>query len=116
VILGAGQGLVNPPITGTGIAGMPPAQAGVASAVISSTRQIGNVLGVAVMGAMLTGSIPGQLAAGATHAQALTAATHGPWLLAVICGLAIAVVGYLTTSARAQQTARTVAAGDPHNG
>jgi EmrB/QacA subfamily drug resistance transporter len=116
VILGAGQGLVNPPITGTGIAGMPPAQAGVASAVISSTRQVGNVLGVAVMGAMLTGGIQGRMAAGATHAQALTTAAHVPWLLATVCGLAVAIVGFVTTSARAQQTARAVSAGHPRNG
>ncbi|HEY6792656.1 MAG TPA: MFS transporter [Trebonia sp.] len=116
VLLGAGQGLVNPPITSTGIAGMPPAQAGVASAVISSTRQVGNVLGVAVMGAMLTGGIRDQMAAGATRAQALTAATHAPWLLATTCGLAIAIVALATTSARARQTARAVSAGQPRNG
>ena len=46
----AGLGLVNPPITGAAIAGMPAEQAGVASAVISATRQIGSLLGVAVMG------------------------------------------------------------------
>jgi EmrB/QacA subfamily drug resistance transporter len=109
-ILGAGLGLVNPPITGTGIAGMPPAQAGVASAVISTTRQLGNVLGVAVMGAMLTDGIAGRMAAGATHAHALTAATHAPFLLAVICGLLISVIGFVTTSVRAQETARAVAA------
>jgi MFS family permease len=116
VLLGAGQGLVNPPITSTGIAGMPPAQAGVASAVISSTRQVGNVLGVAVMGAMLTGGIRDRMAAGATRAQALTAATHAPWLLASICGLAVAIVAFATTSARARQTARAVSAGQPRNG
>jgi len=113
VVLGAGLGLVNPPITGTGIAGMPPAQAGVASAVISSTRQVGNVLGVAVMGAMLTGGIGARVAAGASRPQALAAATHAPWLLAVTCGLLVAVVGFLTTSARARQAARAVAAGHP---
>jgi EmrB/QacA subfamily drug resistance transporter len=109
MVLGAGLGLVNPPITSAGIAAMPPAQAGVASAVISSTRQVGNVLGVAVMGAMLTGGIGGRMAAGATRAQALTAATHAPWLLAVTCGLLIAAIGFGTTSVRAQQTARAIA-------
>ena len=61
------------------------------------------------MGAMLTGGIGGRMAVGATRAQALTAATHAPWLLAVTCGLAIAVVGFVTTSARAQQSARAIA-------
>ena len=56
-VLGAGLGLVNPPITNAGISGMPPAQAGVASAVISVTRQVGSLLGVAVMGDMVTSGV-----------------------------------------------------------
>jgi hypothetical protein len=104
-ILGAGLGLVNPPITNTGVSGMPPAQAGVASAVISATRQIGSVVGVAVMGDLVTTGVRSGLASGQTHAAALSAATHAPWLLALFCGLGIAVVGYLTTTARAQAAA-----------
>ena len=100
-VLGAGLGLVNPPITNTGVSGMPPAQAGVASAVISATRQFGNVLGVAVMGAMLTSGVRARVAAGDGHGAALSAATHAPWLLAVACGALVAVVGLVTTSARA---------------
>ena len=37
---------------------------GVASAVISATRQFGSVLGVAVMGAMLTSGFHARVAAG----------------------------------------------------
>jgi EmrB/QacA subfamily drug resistance transporter len=99
-VLGAGLGLVNPPITHTGVSGMPPAQAGVASAVISATRQFGSVLGVAVMGAMLTSGVQARVAAGEDHAAALSAATHAPWLLAVVCGGVVAIVGLVTTSAR----------------
>jgi EmrB/QacA subfamily drug resistance transporter len=123
VLLGAGQGLVNPPITITGVSGMPPAQAGVASAVISSSRQFGNVLGVAVMGAMLaaatggTGaavSVPagGSGGAGAGRGDAFAGATHGPWWLALACGLLIAVVGWLTTSRKSLALAREVAQSD----
>jgi EmrB/QacA subfamily drug resistance transporter len=54
LLVGLGSGLINPPITNTAVSGMPPAQAGVASAVTSASRQLGNVIGVAVMGAMLT--------------------------------------------------------------
>ena len=111
-VLGAGLGLVNPPITNTGVTGMPPDQAGVASAVISVTRQIGNVLGVAVMGAMLTAGLRTGLASGKSHAAALSAATHGPWLLAAACGVLVTVAGYVTTSARARASAAAVAAGE----
>jgi EmrB/QacA subfamily drug resistance transporter len=112
-VLGAGLGLVNPPITNTGVSGMPPAQAGVASAVISATRQIGSVLGVAVMGDLVTTGVRAGMATGQTHAAALSTATHGPWALALACGLAIAAVGYLTTTARALATARAVAVAVP---
>ena len=108
-VTGAGLGLVNPPITNTGVSGMPPAQAGVASAVISVTRQVGSLLGVAVMGDMVTSGVRGGMAAGQTHAAALSAATHAPWVLGIACGLLVALAGYLSTTARAQATARAVA-------
>jgi len=106
-VLGAGLGLVNPPITNTGVSEMPPSQAGVASAVISATRQFGSVLGVAVMGAMLTSGVSSGMAAGKSHAVALAAATHDPWLLAVVCGALVAAVGLVATSARAHAAAVT---------
>jgi EmrB/QacA subfamily drug resistance transporter len=108
-VTSAGLGLVNPPITNIGVSGMPPAQAGVASAVISATRQLGSVLGVAVMGDLVTTGVSSGMARGDTHAAALAAATHGPWAVAVGCGLAIALTGYLTTTARAHATASAVA-------
>ena len=50
VIFGMGLGLVNPPITNTAISGMPPAQAGVAGAIASSSRQVGSTIGIALVG------------------------------------------------------------------
>jgi MFS family permease len=111
-LTGAGLGLVNPPITNIGVSGMPPAQAGVASAVISATRQFGSVLGVAVMGDLVATGVSSGQARGQSHAVALSAATHGAWALAVGCGLVIALTGYLTTTARAYATAAAIAA-DP---
>jgi EmrB/QacA subfamily drug resistance transporter len=110
VLAGAGLGLVNPPITNTGVSGMPPDQAGVASAVISATRQFGSVLGVAVMGDLVTTGVSSGLARGQTHAVALSAATHGAWAVALGCGAVVALTGYLTTTARAHASAAAVAA------
>ncbi len=110
MLTGAGLGLVNPPITNTGVSGMPPDQAGVASAVISATRQFGSVLGVAVMGDLVTTGVSSGLARGQTHAAALSAATHGAWALALGCGVVVALTGYLTTTARAHASAAAVAA------
>jgi EmrB/QacA subfamily drug resistance transporter len=110
VVTGTGLGLVNPPITGAAIAGMPAEQAGVASAVISSTRQIGSLLGVAVMGDLVATGVSARMAAGQGHAAALSAATHAAWALAVGCGLLVALAGYLSTTARARASAAAVEA------
>jgi len=47
VIFGIGFGAVNAPITNTAVSGMPASQAGVASAIAATSRQIGQTLGVA---------------------------------------------------------------------
>ena len=56
-LFGIGIGLINPPITNTAVSGMPAAQAGVASAVASTSRQVGMTLGVAVIGAIAGGGV-----------------------------------------------------------
>jgi hypothetical protein len=42
VVFGIGFGFVNAPITNTAVSGMPRAQAGVAAAIASTSRQIGS--------------------------------------------------------------------------
>jgi DHA2 family methylenomycin A resistance protein-like MFS transporter len=51
-LLGVGLGLSISPATAAGVAAMPGTRAGVASAVISTSRQVGGALGVAVLGAV----------------------------------------------------------------
>ena len=50
-VFGIGFGFVNAPITNTAVSGMPRAQAGVAAAIATTSRQFGQTLGVAVVGA-----------------------------------------------------------------
>jgi EmrB/QacA subfamily drug resistance transporter len=57
VLFGVGFGFVNAPITNTAVSGMPRAQAGVAAAVASTSRQLGQTLGVAVVGAVLAAGV-----------------------------------------------------------
>ena len=52
-VFGLGFGLLNPPITNAAVSGMPRSQAGVAAAVASTSRQVGQTLGVAVAGTIL---------------------------------------------------------------
>ena len=51
-LFGIGFGMVNAPITNAAVSGMPRSQAGVAAAVASTSRQLGQSLGVAVVGAL----------------------------------------------------------------
>jgi EmrB/QacA subfamily drug resistance transporter len=54
VILAAGMALVMPPATESIMGSLPPAKAGVGSAVNDTTRQVGGALGVAVLGSVMS--------------------------------------------------------------
>ncbi|MFD7699807.1 MFS transporter [Streptomyces caelestis] len=104
VLFGVGFGFVNAPITNTAVSGMPTAQAGVASAVASTSRQLGQALGVAVIGAVLAAGV-----GSSSYAEAfVTAARPGWWILAG-CGLAVLAVGALTSGRWARGTAERTA-------
>ncbi len=103
-IAGIGFGLVNPPITNTAVSGMPPSQAGVAAAVASTSRQVGMTLGVAVIGAIAGGSVSGALGKGFAEA------THPAWWIIAGFGGATFILGLLTTTRWADETARKTAA------
>ncbi|MDE3069447.1 MAG: DHA2 family efflux MFS transporter permease subunit [Acidobacteriota bacterium] len=103
LLFGIGFGLVNPPITDAAVAGMPAAQAGVAASVASTSRQVGQTLGVAVLGAVAAGAGPAVLGAG------FPAATHAAWWIVVALGGAIALIGFLSTGQWALGTAARVA-------
>ncbi len=102
-LFGLGAGLVNPPITNTAVSGMPSTQAGVASAVASTSRQVGMTLGVAVIGAIAGGSISGAIGKG------FAAATHPAWWVLAALGVVILALGVLTTTQWARGTARETA-------
>lgn len=103
VLLGVGFGLVNAPITSTAVAGMPRAQAGVSAAITTTGRQIGNNLGVAVLGAIVSARTPAPGHAG------FAAASHPGWWLLAASGLLIAAIGLATTTNWATATATRVA-------
>ncbi|GHB34161.1 MFS transporter [Streptomyces viridiviolaceus] len=104
VLFGVGFGFVNAPITNTAVSGMPRAQAGVAAAVASTSRQLGQTLGVAVVGAVLAAGV----GASSYRDTFVQAARPGWWILAA-CGFAVLVLGALTTGAWARRTAERTA-------
>ncbi|KJY42292.1 MFS transporter [Streptomyces sp. NRRL B-1568] len=93
VVFGIGFGLVNAPITNTAVSGMPRSRAGVAAAVASTSRQVGSSLGVAVIGA-----------------AAAAGAQRTGWWIVTGCGLAVLVIGTITSGPWAARTARRSAA------
>ncbi|WP_327297700.1 MULTISPECIES: MFS transporter [unclassified Streptomyces] len=104
VLFGIGFGMVNAPITNTAVSGMPRAQAGVAAAVASTSRQIGSTLGVAVIGAVLASGVNG-----ATHTGGFAGASRTAWWIITACGVAVLAFGLLTSGKWAQRSARRTA-------
>ncbi|OLT36992.1 MFS transporter [Actinomadura sp. CNU-125] len=104
VLFGVGFGMLNSPITNTAVSGMPRAQAGVAAAVTSTSRQIGQALGVAVIGAVLAAGTAGTFAA-----PAFAAAARPAYWVVVGCSVAVLVLGTVTTGRRAVRSAARVA-------
>jgi EmrB/QacA subfamily drug resistance transporter len=101
VLFGIGFGMVNPPITHTAVSGMPLAQAGVAAAVASTSRQVGAALGVAVAGSI---AVAGR-ARGISFAQA----THPVWWIMAGCGAMVVLLGWASNTSWARASTERVA-------
>ncbi len=97
-LMGFGSGFVNAPITNTAVSGMPRAQAGVAAAVASTSRQVGSSLGVAIFGSIL--------ASGTSFEHD----SHVCWYVALGCAVAIGLLGIITTGNSAKASAARTAA------
>jgi EmrB/QacA subfamily drug resistance transporter len=101
-IVGIGLGTVNAPITNTAVSGMPRSHAGLASAVASTSRQVGASLGVA-----LAGSLAGTGIESARQAD-FAAATHVVFWVIAGLGVGIVVLGFVSTGVRAKASAERV--------
>jgi MFS family permease len=84
-VFGFGLAMVNAPITNTAMSGMPRSQAGVAAATASTSRQIGQSLGVAITGSVVISSVHGPLRSG------FPAASHPGWWLITTYGLGVLI-------------------------
>jgi EmrB/QacA subfamily drug resistance transporter len=62
IVAGFGGGLVNPPLASTAIGVVPPDQAGMASGVNTTFRQVGIATGIAALGSIFTSAIGDHLA------------------------------------------------------
>ncbi|MBB3749726.1 EmrB/QacA subfamily drug resistance transporter [Mycolicibacterium sp. BK634] len=101
-VYGIGFGMINAPITNAAVSGMPSDRAGAASAVTSTSRQVGVSIGVA-----LCGSVAGS--AMAVAGVDFTAAARPLWWVSIGLGLVITVLAVVSTSGRAKQSAQRLA-------
>ncbi|MFD1657085.1 MFS transporter [Streptomyces caeni] len=104
LLFGVGFGFLNAPITNTAVSGMPRAQAGVAAAVASTSRQLGQTLGVAVVGAVLASGV-----GSSPYRDAFVSAARPGWWILTACGLAVLFLGALTTGRWGRRTAERTA-------
>jgi EmrB/QacA subfamily drug resistance transporter len=99
VVFGIGFGFVNAPITNAAVSGMPVAQAGVAAAIATTSRQFGQAFGVAVVGAIVASH------AGAGGQTEPAAASHPAWWTLTAFGGLVLVLGVVATGNRAKESA-----------
>ena len=91
LLVAVGLGFSFVPISIAALAGVPAAEAGLASGLINTSQQIGGALGIAALSAIATSTTSNQIASG----SALPAALTDGFQAAFIGAAAIAVVGIL---------------------
>jgi EmrB/QacA subfamily drug resistance transporter len=112
MLFGAGAGLMNVPLTNAVMRAVPPARAGIASALLNASREVAGLLGITVIGAVLRTRQSAALRAGASPVNAFVDGYHtGLWVTIVLLAAGV-LVSYLTLRPRAaRQTAAGPAAG-----
>jgi DHA2 family methylenomycin A resistance protein-like MFS transporter len=94
-LLGAGVGLVGTPMTTTAMSAVIPTRAGQASAVINAARQIGQVFGVAVLGALVYAGLP----SGSGTGKHLAPSQQAAFVTGLHHALVVAGIALLATAA-----------------
>jgi EmrB/QacA subfamily drug resistance transporter len=104
-LVGVGFGFVNPPITNSAVSGLPNSRAGTAAALASTSRQVGNTLGVAVIGSVLNSELHG-----ASITTGFVTASPPAFVIVAGCTVAIIGAGFAVSTARARRSAERAAA------
>lgn len=98
LLVGFGGGFMLPPATTAVVSSAPPERAGIASAIVNSSRQIGGVLGVALLGALAAGGSDAAFVAGLRLAGLVCAGT-------LLTGAAVSLAYARTPQKAAAETA-----------
>src|SRR5437016_2317668 len=90
LLIAVGLGFSFVPISIAALAGIQPAEAGLASGLINTSQQIGGALGIAALSTIATSRTSHALASGSTQSVALVDGFHGAFIAGVIiAGLGI---------------------------
>ena len=103
-VVGFGYAVLSAPVSTVAVSSMPRDQAGVAAGIASAARNVGIVLGIAVLGAIIHSRVPVMLtpasgvsdAALAAFRHAYVDALHTAYVVAAGVGLVAALVAALT--------------------
>jgi EmrB/QacA subfamily drug resistance transporter len=95
LLIGLGLGFSFVPISIAALAGIEPAEAGLASGLINTSQQIGGALGIATLATIASSRTEDALANGAVPADALVTGFHAAFYAAV----AVAIIGLVASLA-----------------
>ncbi|MGH3287557.1 MAG: MFS transporter [Streptosporangiaceae bacterium] len=101
MLFGAGAGLMNVPLTNAVMNATPAARAGIASALLNASREVAGLLGITVIGAVLSTRRAAALRSGADPVHAFLDGYHTGLLVTIALMAAGVVVSYLTLRPRA---------------
>lgn len=94
VVMGAGMGIMNVPMTNAVMGNTPQAQTGIASALLNDAREVAGLLGIAVVGAVLRSSQSSALRAGSSPPHAFVDGYHAGILVAAVLCVAGVFISY----------------------
>jgi len=100
MLFGAGAGLMNVPLTNSIMAATPAARAGIASALLNASREVAGLLGITVIGAVLSTRRAAALRSGADPVHAFLDGYHTGLFVTIALLAAGVVVSYLTLRPR----------------